>query len=157
MNTEADFLPLPPNMIARRNQLRVVGYELVRYTQCHAKAIASRYRHPVGDYEFAIHKIRFIEPLDGTVFIDPQAFYSSEQRVDDWVKYYWEKERETIGGGVKGWFSNPVSALLTVVVPPYGITMLGLGLLGIKAERKEQEKRERQLSSLKEIPKFWRP
>jgi hypothetical protein len=154
MKTEAEFVPLPPEFRGFRDSLRIVGYELVRYTNAHARAEAGRYRHPIADYEYAIHKIESIQAEDGQIFINSNAFYSSAARVPDWINYYTEKEKPEGFSLVKRWFTNPVSALLTVVVPPYGLAMLGLVAAGDRMNRKEQNDRRQSLPRLSEMPKF---
>jgi hypothetical protein len=134
-----------------------VGYELVRYTNAHARAEARKYRHAEPDYEYGIHKIECIQSSDGQIYIKDSPFYSSADRVPSWTAHYVEKEHPEGFSLVKRWFSDPVYTFLTVVVPPYGLTMLGLAAAGDRMVRREQRERERALARLSETPKFFRP
>ncbi|MFJ1257143.1 hypothetical protein [Cupriavidus sp. CuC1] len=157
MITEADFLPLPDAFLELRDQLRIVRYELVHYSQGHAQREAGKYRHPPSDYEYAIHKIEYIDPESSQIFIDGHAFYSSEQRVPDWVKYH-VKEKSPQGARLlKQWFTSPASLLLTALVPPYGLSLLGLSAVSDHMDRRDQSKLKQALPVLSELPKFWRP
>jgi hypothetical protein len=154
MKTESDFAPLPAEFREYRDRLRIVGHELVRYTQAHAESEAARYRHMPADYEYAIHKIDYIE--DYQLYIDEHAFYSSALRVPDWTKYYSEKEKPMGFGLLKQWFSNPVTVLITLIVPPFGLTLLGMTAVEDKRDRNVQNTRRKSLGTLAEMPKFRR-
>ena len=156
MKNEADFRPLPTEFLAYRDQLRVAGYELVRYSRTHAQDEARRYRHPFGDYEYAIHKIESIEAETGQIYINENASYSSADRVPSWSEYHIDKEKPEGFGLLSRWFKDPAYLALTVIVPPYGLTMLGLAAVGDRANRKAQGEREQSLQSLAEFPKFLR-
>lgn len=151
---EADLLPLPENFREFRDRLRVVGYELVRYTETHAQEAAARYDHTAADYVYAIHKIESIDQKSGQIFISQHAFYSSECRVPDWTTHYTEKESPSGIGVIKGWFSDPTKALVTAISPPYGLAMLGLVAIGDRAQRRTQQARKQALNQLAEMPKF---
>lgn len=154
--TESDLLPLPSEFRGFRDQLRVVGYELVRFTRTFAQEAARQVRHPVADYEFSIHRIESIDK-DGHLHVNPSPFFSSAASVPDWTRYYVEKERPAGLGTFKAFFREPARAIVTLVVPPYGLTLLGLAALGDRADAKRQRERHRQLASLAELPKFVRP
>ena len=154
MPKDEDLLIIPNNLIPFRDQLRVVGYELIRYSQSHAQREASRYRHKWEDYEFSVHRIESIKPEDGQIWINPHPFYIAEKDVPRWTQHYIMNNKPEGFGLLKTWFSNPVTALITLVVPPYGLTMLGLVALGDNKERKKQKELEKRLSSLSEMPKF---
>ena len=157
MQTEADFQPIPQRFIEARSQLRIVGYDLVRYTESHSTKEAARFRHPPKDYEYAIHKIEFIDSNDGQVFINKRAFYCSDARVSDWVKYYTEKEKPLGISLVKDWATSPVSVAITALALPYSLAMLGLTAASEYSKGKEHKARQVQLQSLSEFPKFWKP
>lgn len=154
MIIEAEFLTLPAEFVESRDRLRVVGYELVRYSNDHARAEAAKYRHPPSAYEYAIHKIESVQALDGQIYISRNAFYSSAARVPDWAEHFVEKEKAVGFGLVKQWLKNPISVFLTVVMPPYGLTMLGLAAAGDHAARKEQNDRSNSLARFSELPKL---
>jgi hypothetical protein len=154
MKSEAHFLPVPPEFLEYRDRLRVVGYELVRYSKAHAQSEAAQFRHSPADYEYAIHKIESIQAENGQIYIKENAFYSSASRVPDWTKYFVDQEKP-VGIGLLGrFFKDPVNALLTLAVPPYGLTLLGLTAVGDRINRKEQQNRRESLPHLSEIPKF---
>lgn len=154
--TEANLLPLPSELRGFRNQLRVVGYELVHFTRTFAEEAARRVRHPVADYEFAIHKIEHIDE-QGQLHVNPHPFFSSAARVPDWTRYYVEKERPAGLGIFKAFFREPARTIITLAVPPYGLTLLGMAAVGDRVEAKRQRERHQQLDSLAELPKFIRP
>ena len=154
--TEADLLPLPPELREFRDQLRVVGYELVRFTRAFAHAAANSVRHPVADYEFAIHRIESIDE-QGQLHVNPNPFFSSAARVPDWTRYYVETERPAGIGIFKAFFREPARAIVTLVVPPYGLALLGLAALGDRADARQQRERRQQLPKLSELPKFLHP
>ncbi|SRR6266571_4488740 len=154
MKPEDELVPLPDKFREARDRLRVVGHELVRYTNAHARRVASRYRHPEADYEYAIHKIEFVDQKDGQIYIAEHAFYSSEQRVPEWVVYYVEKEKPAGFSLIKDSFTSPVHALITLVVPPYGLTLLGLVGAGEYMRHRDQKARRKELPRLSDIPKF---
>ena len=83
--TEADLLSLPPELRDFRDQLRVVGYELVHLTRAFAQDAARRVRHPYADYEFAIHRIESIDE-HGQLHVNPNPFFSSAERVTPFGK-----------------------------------------------------------------------
>lgn len=155
LQLEADLLPLPENFQEYRDRLRVVGYELVRYTGFHALEAAARYRHQATDYEYAIHKIEFIDQKSGQIFINQNAFYSSERSVPSWTEHYTEKEKPEGFGVIKGWFSDPTKVLVTAISPPYGLAMFGLYAIGDHSQRQEQQERRQALNRFAEMPKFW--
>ncbi len=154
MNIDLAFLPLPAELRVYRDQLRTIGFELVRYSKEHARSKAAPIRHPVADYEFAIHKIETIENVTGQIYINPNAFYSSAERVPSWTEYYLEKEKPEGFGLLTRWFKDPVSLALTVVVPPFGLAILGMSAIGDKMNKNQQEERRRSLARLSEIPKL---
>lgn len=123
----------------------------------HARREASKYRHPTEDYEYAIHKIEFIEVHDGQIFINRNPFYSSATRVTDWTKYHVEKEKPQGFGILKTWFTEPAHAVLTAIVPPFGLTLLGLAAVSDRLEAKQQRERRELLARLSERPKFMLP
>jgi hypothetical protein len=155
--SESDIVALPVELRSYRDQLRVAGYDLVRYTVEHAQREARKYRHPTEDYEYAIHKIALIEANDGQIFINRNPFYSSAARVPDWTKYHVEKEKPQGIGLLKTWFTEPAHAVLTVIVPPFGLTLLGLAAVSDRMEAKQQRERREQLARLSERPKFMFP
>jgi hypothetical protein len=155
--SESDIIALPIELYPYRDQLRVVGYDLVRYTVGHAQREARKYRHPAEDYEYAIHKIEFIEANDGQIFINRNPFYTSATRVPDWTNYHVKKEKPQGFGILKSWFTEPAHTLLTVIVPPFGLTLLGLAVVGDRVEAKQQRERHQLLACLLERPKFVLP
>ena len=154
--TESDLAPFPETMRAYRNELRVAGYELVRFVTSFAHQSAIRVRHPIADYEFGIHKIETIDP-NGQIHINPNTFFSSEERVPDWTKHYCEKERPQGFGVIKGFFSDPARSFVTLLAPPFGLALLGLAAIGDRTDARGQNERRRTLASLSETPKFIRP
>ncbi len=149
-----DLVPLPSALKGERDRLRVVGYELVKYSELHSRSKANFYRHPWRDYVFGIHRIEHIYE-DGVVWINPHPFYSSEDRLCDWVKYHLEKENVNGYAAVRSWFTDPASLALTIIVPPFALATLGMGLLGLRSERKAREERGRRLALLADMPKVW--
>ncbi len=135
MKPEDELVPLPDKFREARDRLRVVGNELVRY-------------------KYAIHKIEFVDQKDGQIYIAEHAFYSSEQRVPEWVVYYVEKEKPAGFSLIKDSFTSPVHALITLVVPPYGLTLLGLVGAGEYMRHRDQKARRKELPRLSDIPKF---
>lgn len=156
MKTEAEFRPLPSEFLSHRDRLRVAGYELVRYSRTHAQAESSRYRHSFGDYEHAIHKIESIEAETGQIIINENASYSSADQVSSWAEYHIEKYKPEGFGLLRRWFKDPAYLALTVIVPPYGLTMLGLAAAGDRAKKKAQDARKQSLLNLSETPRFLR-
>lgn len=156
MKTETELIALPPSVLDARDQLRVVGYELVRYTNEHAKREAGRYRHPPADYEYAIHKIEFVDQKDGQIYISEHAFFCSEKRIPDWTKYYTDEEK-LAGLSLLKAIANPVGAVVSILAPPYMLTLLGLAGIGEYMKKRKQDARRGDLFRLSETPKFWRP
>lgn len=155
MKSETDFIALPPFLLDARDQLRVVGYELVHYTNEHAREEANRYQHPPADYEYAIHKIEFVEQNDGQIYISEHAFYCSEKRIPDWTKYYTEKEKPE-GLSLLKAIVNPVGAIVSILAPPFMLTALGMAGIGQYMKKRDQDTRRNELSALSDMPKFWR-
>jgi hypothetical protein len=155
--SDADIVELNAEFRPYRDELRIAGYELVRYALSHARQEASRYRHPTADYEYGIHKIEFIDPKSLQIYINRHPFYSSASRVPDWTKYHVDKERPAGAKLLTGWFTDPVRAIITVFVPPYGLTLLGLAAIADRLAAGQQKERQGQLRQLSERPKFMQP
>lgn len=155
MPSDRDLLALPDHLHADRDRLRIAGFDLVRYREAHARAKAEPIRHPWRDYEYAIHEIHWIDPSTGQITIAPNPHYSSETRLPDWVEYH-VNSKKPLGGGrlLKNWFTDPAHAVLTVVVPPFGLTLLGMGALANRANRREHEQRQALLARLAPMPTF---
>jgi hypothetical protein len=155
--SESDIVELYTEFKPYRDDLRVAGYELVRYALSHARQEANRYRHAPSDYEFGIHKIEFVDPKDLQVYINRHPFYSSAACVPDWAKYHVDKEKQAGAKLLTSWFTDPVRVVLTVVVPPFGLALLGLAAVGDRQAAGQQKKRKSQLPRLSERPKFLQP
>ena len=151
--TDADLLPLPIEMNVYRDSLRIVGYELVRYTLAHASREAMPYRHPAEDYEYAIHKIDQVAA--GQVFIQHDATYCSAARVPAWTKLRLDQERPEGAGWVKRWAKE--NWLLTIVATPYSLALLGLGAVGDHQTKKAQQATAKLLSQYLPMAKFAPP
>jgi hypothetical protein len=130
--TDADLVPLPPELRDARDQLRVAGYE------------------------YAIHKIESIDE-HGQLHLNRNPFFTSATRVPDWTRYYLEKERPAGLGIFKAFFREPARAVITLIAPPYGLTLLGLAALGDRSGARQQRERRERLPLLSELPKFVRP
>lgn len=151
---EEAILPLPQKFHESRNRLRVVGYELVRYTIEYASQEANRYGHPVPDYEYAIHKIGLFGD-DGQVYITdvPYRRYCSERSALIIADAYIKEHSANGITAIKDFFSNPGN-LIALIVPPFALVLLGLLELGVYMEYKFQKETKKKLYQLKEIPKF---
>jgi hypothetical protein len=152
---EADLLPLPNEFRNYRDEFRVIGYELVHFTRCFAQSKANRVKHPVIDYEYAIHKIEVIDD-QGQLHIDPNPFFTSAAGIHNWLKYYQDKEKPVGLGIFKGIFRDPALALVTIVALPYGLSLVGLAAIGDRANAKRQRERRQKLSTYAELPLFVR-
>lgn len=153
------LLPLPEKFINVRNQLRVVGFELVRYPLDTAKEEANRYNHPTSDYEYAIHEIRLIDE-HGQIYISYQPNYCSESRVLDYANYFISKGKAQ-RFSLKDILANPadfgLAAFCTLISPPYSLTLFGLAELSEFMTHREQKARARELGRFKELPLYWPP
>lgn len=85
--TEQDFAPMREDMWKYRDELRISGYDLIQYSRDYARRKAATFRHPTDEYEFAIHKIEFIDKSTWQIYIANNPFYSSADRVKDWTEY----------------------------------------------------------------------
>lgn len=132
----------------------MAGHELVRYGRAHAQAQARQVRHSFQEYEYAIHRISHIDDGTGQIYIAHDARYTSAQLLPETAALYIKTEQPRGSGVVKSWFKDPGLVLLTAIVPPYGLTMLGLAAAGDHMHKREQEKRRRALSRYLDAPKF---
>jgi hypothetical protein len=151
MSTSVDIQPLPEEKKYLRDRLRVAGYELIRYTSSYATRIASRYRHPSSEYDYGIHKITFVRP-NGQLVVSKHAHHSSESWLENWVNHFVDKEKPAGLKLVPRWFKE--NWLLTAIVPPYSLALMGLAAAGDAAARREQKEREALLGSFRETPIF---
>lgn len=155
MPTERDLLPLPAHLHGHRDRLRIAGFDLVRYSESYARDEAEPIRHPWRDYEYAIHEIHWVDPASGQITIIPNPHYSSEDRLPAWVEYHVSSKKPLESGRLlKNWFTDLAYAALTALVPPFGLTLLGMGALANRANRREHQQREALLARLAPMPKF---
>jgi hypothetical protein len=151
-----DIVPLPPKWRPQRDALRVVGWELVHYNGPAAQREAARFRHPIADYDFGLHRVRGI--YESKVHVDYQsARNSSAADLQSLIDYYLESDRTpTTSSAIKGFFRRPENLVLSVLVAPYMATFLGLGLLGLRGERRHRRDVQARLAQLDETPVRWR-
>jgi hypothetical protein len=154
--TENDIVLLQQEWWKHRDDLRIAGYDLIQYSKEYAKRKAATYRHPSADYEFAIHKIEFTDVKTGQIFVLNNPFYSSRERIEDWTKHFTDKEKPMGAGILKRWFTDPASLVLTAIVPPFALTILGMSAVSDHLHAKRQIERQEILSRLSPIPKFWK-
>lgn len=154
--TESDLQPLPAELRGCRDELRVVGYELVHYKPEFSRSRAVRVRHPPSEYEYGIHSIEVIDE-QGLLHVNPNPFFTSASWIPNWVKHYQEKERPAGLGIFKSFFKEPARAIVTLVAPPYGLTLLGLAAIGDRTDAKRQRERRASLTSYADLPVFIRP
>lgn len=154
--TEADLLPLPSEFRAHRDQLRIVGYELVHFKPQFAQKRAALVRHPITEYEYGIHKIETIDE-QGQLHVNPNAHFTSATWIPNWTEHYREKEKPAGLGIFKGFFRDPARTLVALAVPPYGLALLGLAAIGDRSNARRQRDRHTSLSRLSDLPAFVRP
>jgi hypothetical protein len=151
---DSDLISVPSELYVHRDSLRIVGYDLVRFTRQFAGEEASAVRHEWVDYEYAIHKIESI--VEGQIYVVHDGFFCSATDVPRWTKYRVEEERPRGGIGlIKGWFKE--NLLLSVVAAPYSLALLGLSAVGEHQTKKAQEERAKVLGHLKSMPRFAQP
>lgn len=148
--------PLPSEFCALRDDLRCVGYELLHYTAEHVASVANPIRHPVADYLFGFHKIFGIYP-PRVIIETSNRRYCSYQSVRALSAALLESEKPARVAETVGWFKDPASLLLSVLVPPYGLTLFGLGVVGDRQKATEQSRRRALLPTLSEMPEFQQP
>ena len=145
--------PLPQDFKALRDELRCFGYELVHYTNSHAVSLAAPIRHSTNDYLFGFHKIFGIYPPQ--VIIETHARrHCSKLDVAAAAAAFLEQERPASALEMAGWFKNPANLILSLVVPPFGLTMFGLGAFANRQKSAEQASRKSLLSTLSDMPEF---
>jgi hypothetical protein len=153
---EADLLPLPPEFHVHRNELRVVGYELVHYRPAFSRSQAERVRHSITEYEYGIHKIESIDD-HGQLHVNPNPLFTSAAWIPNWTKHFLEKERPAGLGMFKAFFHEPARTLVTLAAPPYGLALLGLAAIADRDDARRQRERRTSLSRLSELPVFVSP
>lgn len=147
---------LPQEFRALRDELRCFGYELVHYTDSHAVSVAAPIRHCADDYLFGFHKIFGIYPP--RVIIETHARRNCcKLDVPAAVATFLEQERPASAREMAGWFKEPANLILSLVVPPYGLAMFGLGALSSRQKSTEQANRRNLLSNLSDMPEFQEP
>lgn len=145
---------LPGELRQVRDQLRVVGYELVRYTDEHAQSVSRPIRHPARIYEYGFHKISGIYP-PRVVIESATRTYCSCDEVSDRANEI--LAAESLGSTTQlasSFFKDSSNVLLTVVVAPYALAMLGLAAAGNRGKKVEQERNRELLPRLSETPEF---
>jgi len=131
---------LPESRASQRDALRCVGYELVKYSKKYALEKSAAVRHQPHDYKFGFHRIDGV--YDNRVFIQPSpTIHCGEIDIDRWVDFYLNQEEPMKWSESWKWFKDPANALMAIAVPPFALTLLGGGLLGERAHRREQERR----------------
>lgn len=149
--TDSDLIPVPSELYVYRDSLRIVGYDLVRFTRQFAGEEASAVRHDWVDHEYALHKIESI--VEGQIYVERHGFFCSAKDVPRWTKFRIEEERPRGGLGlVKSSFKD--NLLLSVVAAPYSLALLGLSAVGEHQTKKAQEDRAKVLGHLKAMPRF---
>jgi len=148
--------PLPQEFKALRDELRCFGYELVHYTNSHAVSVAAPIRHSVNDYLFGFHKIFGIYPP--RVIIETHTRrHCGKLDVPAVAAAFLEQERPASVREMAGWFKDPANLILSLVVPPYGLTMFGLGALANRQTLAEQASRKSLVTTLSDMPEFQEP
>jgi hypothetical protein len=153
--TDCDLLQIPGEFRVFRDQLRAVGYELVHYKREFAQAAARAFRHPVCDYEYAIHKIESVTE-EGQLQISPIPFFTCAARISDWTRHFQEKESPAKLGLFARFFREPSNAIVTLVAAPYGLALFGLTAFGDRANAERQAKLLSSLPAFVDLPAFIR-
>lgn len=148
--------PLPQEFKALRDELRCFGYELVHYTNSHAVSVAAPIKHRSNDYLFGFHKIFGIYAPRVIIETNTRR-HCGKLDVPAAVAAFLEQERPASAREMAGWFKDPANLILSLVVPPYGLAILGLGALANRQKSAEQASRKSLLSALSDMPEFQEP
>ncbi len=148
--------PLPQEFRALRDDLRCFGYELVHYTNSHAVSVATPIKHHSEDYLFGFHKIFGIYPPRVIIETNVRR-HCCKLDVPAAVAAFLEQERPANARETVGWFKDPANLILSLVVPPFGLALFGLGALGNRQKSAEQANRKNLLSQLADMPEFQEP
>ena len=144
---------IPQELKALRDELRCVGIELVHYTESKAISVAAPIRHNPEDYLFGFHKVFGIYPPRVIIEIHTRR-HCSRSNVPTLAATFLAQERPANVGEMAGWFKDPANLLLSIVVPPYGLTMFALGIFANKQKATAQSSRRNELGNLADMPEF---
>jgi hypothetical protein len=148
--------PLPQEFKALRDELRCVGYELVHYTNSYAVSVAAPIKHSANDFLFGFHKIFGIY-APRVIIENHTRRHCGKLDVPAAAAAFLEQERPARAREMAGWFKDPANLILSLVVPPYGLTMFGLSAVANRQKSAEHASRKSLLIALSDMPEFQEP
>jgi len=152
-----DLEPLPEEWKPLRDELRARGQELVRYTRNAARRDAQRVRHPSADYEYGLHKVFGIYPPKVRIYRDATRRLAADQLPHLAESCRNSDSTPSTGEAIKNFVKQPEHVVLGVVVLPYVLSLLGLGLFGLRQHRRHEAWVRSQLQSLDDTPVLYVP
>lgn len=148
--------PLPQEFKALRDELRCLGFELVHYTNSYSVSVAAPIRHSADDYLFGFHKIFGIYPP--RVIIETHVHrHCRKFDVPSAAAAFLLQEQPASVRKMVGWIKDPANLVMSLIVPPYALTMFGLGALANRQKSAELASRKGSLSTLADMPEFRMP
>jgi len=163
MTDSGGWQPIPTHLRPYRDKLRIVGFDLVRVSAWEAKDRALKYAgHNPRDYEYTIYPIAYIDETSGQVYLrgSPESsHYFSESAAPSFVNAHLEQNAPVpLRRWLLKWLRDNdygrALGLITVLVPPYGLTLLGLIGIGNYQEIRDARRRAQLLPRLLDMPRF---
>ena len=155
--------PIPSHLRPYRDNLRIAGFDLVRMSDWEANDRARKYKgHTPQDYEYTIYPIDHIDETSGQVYLrgtPESSHYFSERSAQSVVTSHLEQHAPA---PLRRWLFKWLRysdygrslGLITVLVPPYGLTILGLIGIGNYQEIRDAKRRAKLLPRLLDMPRF---
>ena len=146
-----------------RDKLRVAGFDLIHLSEWEVEYRARQFTgHKAPDYAYTIYPIAHIDETSGQVYLrgSPEAsYYFSEATAPSAINSYIEQHTPA---PMRRWLfkwlrDDPMGqamGLTTILVPPYGLTILGLIGIANYQEVRNAKRRAKLLPRLLEKPKF---
>lgn len=163
MTDSSGWQLIPTHLRPFRDKLRISGFDLVRISAWEAKDRALKYPgHNPCDYEYTIYRIAYIDEASGQVYLrgsSESSHYFSESTAPAFVDSHLEHNtpaplRQWLLKWLKDTDTGRAVGLITLLVPPYGLTLLGFMGIGNYREIREARRRAQLLPRLLDMPRF---